>query len=148
MSAVLRPVGAADLTVLVPLLAREAHWFSFNPPLDWFAAGPAQWCWAVVADGVVVGFAQCSVAPDHEPPVLVARYAIRERCRRCGYGLAILRALEAHAAALSLPLVACVLPTNVPSLALCRKYFGDPLYTGEDAGAEIVVFGSRAEALP
>lgn len=148
MSVRLEPVAPCHLPFLAALLEREAQWFSFNPPLDWCAAGPDQWCWMVVTDDEVVGFAQCSRWQDGTaPPVLVSRYAVREDRRRLGYGGAILRELDAHAEALGLPLVACVMATNEPSLALCRQYFGEPLYTGEDQGMEIVVFGSRAEAL-
>lgn len=133
---------------LAGLLEREAQWFSFNPPLNWFAVGPDQWCWSVIYCGDVVGFAQCSHwQGESEPPIIVGRYAVREEHRRRGHASAILSALDAHAERLGLPLVACVLSTNEPSLALCRKYFGEHLYVAEDEGNEVVVFGSRAEAL-
>jgi GNAT superfamily N-acetyltransferase len=143
----LQPVAVHDEPILASLLERERRWFSFNPPLDWYANGPRQWCWSVVAHRTVVGFAHLSLQENLAVPLLVARFAVGEAFRRRGHGLAILRALDAKAADDGLPLVAGVCAENAASLSLCRRFFGEPLYTGQDGERDVACFGTRAEAL-
>lgn len=140
VSLVLATEHQAD--VLAEFVTREGRWFEFVPAVDWCAQGPEQWCWAVMADGELVGFGRLSHQSNLGPPVLIASYGVLEGCRRRGYGRAILRALHDEADRQGVPLLAAVLPENVASLALCRSHFGEFIWTGNSTSHnDIVVFG-------